>query len=75
MGRPIKFRIKNPPIRIANRCMLCGKIIPMNQSIDYCDSFLDFAHGLTTKMCKNCYKKKLLKTIADCKKMLKTLKK
>jgi len=28
MAKPMKFRINRPLLRIANRCLSCGKIIP-----------------------------------------------
>jgi len=34
MARPIKFRpIALPRVKIVNRCMLCGRVIPSSQVI------------------------------------------
>jgi len=33
MGRPIKIKAKFPRIKIVNRCIFCGAIIPTGSSI------------------------------------------
>ena len=50
------------------KCEDCKK---REWKIDYCESALDFTHGFTTKLCRECLIIRIEKHIEDCKRNLK----
>jgi hypothetical protein len=62
--------MKVPSSKVKNKCQVCKK---KKATITYAQSFLDYTHGFAERLCKDCYRNKLQRTINSCKERLKEL--